>query len=128
MTGPKKSQYISFRVTDEELHEIEEAALAAGAKPRDWCRQMVLEKVRREHGMTKSERLVYEELSRVRYLIGHGFRLLAHDTLGPQEWENARATADHKAAQIADQLLAASRVNADAWKVGIHPRQGASEE
>ena len=114
MTQPKKSQYISFRVTDEELNEIEEAAVAAGAKARDWCRRVVLEKVRREHGMTKSERLIYEELSRVRYLIGHGFRLIANDKLGPQEWENARATADHKAAQIADQLLAASRAHGQA--------------
>ncbi len=109
MTQPKKSQYISFRVTDEELHEIEEAAAAAGAKPRDWCRQMVMEKVRREHGMTKSQCLLYEELGRVRYLVGHGFRLLANEILTTQEWENTRAAADLHAAKIADTMLARSR-------------------
>ncbi len=109
MTQPKKSQYISFRVTDEELHVIEEAAAATGEKPRDWCRQMVLEKVRREHGMTKSQCLLYEELGRVRYLVGHGFRLLANENLTTEEWENTRAAAEHNAAKIADTMLSRSR-------------------
>ncbi len=109
MTGPKKSQYISFRVTDEELHEIEEAAVASGEKPRDWCRQMVLEKVRHEHGMTKYQRLLYEEFGRLRYLVGHCVRLLADGNLTPEEWENTRAAADHNAAKIADTMLTRSR-------------------
>lgn len=110
MASAKKSQYISFRVTDEELKAIEGVAAATGEKTRDWCRQVVLEKAGRERAMTKGERLLYEELSRVRYLVGHGFRLLLEgEGETAHAWEDARAMADHKAKEIADQLLARSR-------------------
>ena len=114
MDQTDKTIVVAFRVKREQFERLEKAASASGAKVHDWCRQVVLERVGYEHAMTKNERLIYEELSRVRYLVGHGFRLIANDKLGPQECENARATADHKAAQIADQLLAASRANGQA--------------
>jgi hypothetical protein len=45
MDHTKKSKYISFRVTEEQAIEIEMAALDAGIKAREWCRNVVLEKL-----------------------------------------------------------------------------------
>lgn len=38
MGTAKKTKYISFRVTEEQLIEIETAATQVGAKTRGWCR------------------------------------------------------------------------------------------
>lgn len=108
-----RTEIISFRVNEEEWQQLEKAATASGAKVRDWCRQAALNMSGKEGGMTRNERLLYEELSRVRFLIGHGFRLLyAGEEETAQAWEEARRTADQKAAEIADHLLARSRTNA----------------
>ena len=104
-----KGRVVSFRVDDEEWNLLESAASASGAGVRDWCRNLALETAGRERGLTKNERLLYEELGRVRYLVGHGFRLLAHENLTTEEWENTRAAAEHNAAKIADTMLARSR-------------------
>ena len=42
---PNKTKYISFRVTEAQLIEIETAATHVGSKTRDWCRSVVLERV-----------------------------------------------------------------------------------
>ena len=104
-----KGRVVSFRVDDEEWKLLENAAGASGARVRDWCRNLALETAGRERGLTKNERLLYEELGRLRYLVGHGLRLLADGNLTAQEWENTRAAADHNAAKIADTMLARSR-------------------
>ncbi len=104
-----KGRVVSFRVDDEEWKLLESAAHASGARVRDWCRNLALETAGRERGLTKNERLLYEELGRVRYLVGHGFRLLVNENLTIQEWENTRAAAEHNAAKIADTMLSRSR-------------------
>ncbi len=114
MGQPKKSQFMTFRLTDEELAEIESTAAAAGEKPRDWCRRVVLERVRRERGLTRNERLIFNELARVRYLVGYGFGMLADDTLTPQEWEQKRHNADQRGAEIAQVLLDRQHTNGHA--------------
>lgn len=106
MPKTKKTQYISFRVTDEQLNRIETLAAESGETARDWCRLVVLEKAGRGRGMTGNERLLYEELCRVRYLVGQGLWLLANNELAPQQWENARAVVEKKGSEIADLLLA----------------------
>ena len=45
MDHTKKSKYISFRVTEEQLIEIEVAAVDAGVRAREWCRDVVLERL-----------------------------------------------------------------------------------
>jgi hypothetical protein len=106
MTQPKKSQYISFRITEEQLNKIESAATDAGAKARDWCRDVVLEKVGHEHPMTKGERFLFEQFARAQYLVTHGFQLLADDNLTPEEWKKVRAIANGRTSEIADVALA----------------------
>jgi len=102
----KKTKLIAFRVTDEEYAHIERIALALGEDPNNWCRNITVTEAREGSGLTKTERLIYEEIARVRYLVGHGFRLL----LGSKEataatWKKLTADVDHSAEIIADNLL-----------------------
>lgn len=71
----KKTKSIAFRVTNEEYAQIERVALAVGEDPNNWCRNLTVAQAREGSGLTKTERLIYEEIARVRYLVGHGFRL-----------------------------------------------------
>ena len=57
-------------------------------------------------GLSRNERLLYDELARLRYLVGHGFRMLAGRELSPEAWEKTTNAADQKGTQIADALLA----------------------
>ncbi|MEK6334813.1 MAG: hypothetical protein AABM67_07685 [Acidobacteriota bacterium] len=102
----KKTKLIAFRVTDEEYAHIDRIALARGEDPNNWCRNITVTEAREGFGLTKTERLIYEEIARVRYLAGHGFRLL----LGSKEatataWQKLTADADHSSEIIADNLL-----------------------
>jgi hypothetical protein len=106
MAQPKKSQYISFRVTEEQLETIESAATDAGAKARDWCRGVVLEKVGHERPMTEFERFLFEHFVRSQYLVTQGFQLLADDNLTSEEWKKFRAVANERASEIAERALA----------------------
>ena len=105
MAQPKKSQYISFRVTEEQLKTIESAATDAGAKARDWCREIVLEKVGQEWSMTKGERFLFEQFVRAQYLVTQGFQLLAENNLTAEEWKKFRAFATERTSEIADRAL-----------------------
>ncbi len=102
----KKAKLIAFRVTDDEYAQIERIALAVGEDPNNWCRNITLAEADGGYGLTKTERLLYEKIARVRYLVGHGFRLL----LGSKEvtasvWKKLTADADQSSDIIADDLL-----------------------
>jgi hypothetical protein len=103
----KKSRNITFRLTNEQYEQMEAAALAAGEDPNSWCRKVALIQLTEGFGLTKNDRLLYEEIARVRYLVGNGFRLL----LGSEEatsatWKKITAQADQRSGKIADGLLA----------------------
>jgi hypothetical protein len=106
MAQPKKSQYISFRVTEEQLNKIQSAASDAGTKTRDWCREIVLEWVGQGRLMTKGERFLFEQFARAQYLVTQGFQLLADDNLTVEEWKKFRAIANERTSEIADAALA----------------------
>jgi len=76
MDHTKKSKYISFRVTEEQAIEIETAALDAGIKARAWGRNVVLEKLGADAALTPNERLLFQNLIRVRYLVTQDFNCL----------------------------------------------------
>src|SRR6266436_3631146 len=107
----KKIKTIAFRLTDEEYARAESAAIAAGDKtPNNWCRALVLAKANAGHGMTKNQRLIYEEIARVRYLVGNGFRmLLGSDPMTAATWKKITADADHSYEIIAADLLSRRR-------------------
>jgi hypothetical protein len=79
----KKTRNITFRLTGEQYEQVESAALAAGEDPNSWCRKVALIQLSEGFGLTKNDRLLYEEIARVRYLVGHGFRLLLGSKKSP---------------------------------------------
>ncbi len=102
----KKSKNITFRLTNGQYEQIERAALAVGADPNSWCRKVALIQLTEGFGLTKSDRLIYEEIARVRYLVGCGFRiLLSSKEATATMWKKITADADNKADIIADDLL-----------------------
>ena len=88
MDHTKKSKQISFRVTEEQAIEIEMAALDAVIKAREWCCNVVLEKLGSDAALTPTERLLFRTLIRVQYLVTHGFQLLADRNLTSDGWKN----------------------------------------
>jgi hypothetical protein len=104
----KKTKLIAFRVTDEEFANIERISLALGEDPNNWCRNMIVAEAREGSGLTKTERLIYEEIARVRYLVGNGFRILfgSEEEATAATWKRITAQADQRSEKIADGLIA----------------------
>ena len=104
--GTKKNKTIAFRLTEEEYALAESAAKAAGDDTNNWVRNVVLSQANAGKGMTKAQRLIYEELARVRYLAGHGFRLLfGSEPVTADHWKKITADADQSSDIIAANLL-----------------------
>lgn len=105
--GTKKNKTIAFRrITEEEYALAESAAKAAGDDTNNWVRNVVLSQANVGKGMTKAQRLIYEELARVRYLAGHGFRLLfGSEPVTAADWKKITADADQSSDIIAANLL-----------------------
>jgi hypothetical protein len=103
----KKTKTIGFRLTDEEYALAESAAIAAGDEtPSSWCRTLVLAKANAGDGMTKNQRLIYEEIARARYLVGNGFRMLfGSEPITAATWKKITADADQSSGIIAADLL-----------------------
>jgi hypothetical protein len=68
---------------------------------------LTISAAREGSGLTKTERLIYEEIARVRYLVGNGFRILFGypEEATAANWKLITAQADQKAGLIADGLL-----------------------
>ena len=102
----KRSRNITFRLTNKQYEQVENAALAAGEDPNSWCRKIALIQLTEGFGLTKNDRLLYEEIARVRYLVGHGFRILiGEQDATPEGWKKITADADYHREVIADDLL-----------------------
>ena len=102
----KKTKLLAFRVTNEEYAQIERMALALGEDPNNWCRNIIVSEAREGFGLTKTERLLYEEIARARYLVGHGFRLLFESKGSPTDWKKITKDIDEHSEVIANDLLA----------------------
>ena len=102
----KKSRNITFRLPNDQYEQVENAALAAGEDPNSWCRKAALIQLTEGFGLTKNDRLLYEEIARARYLVGHGFRLLfASKETAAEAWKKITADIDQHSEIIADDLL-----------------------
>jgi hypothetical protein len=106
--GTKKSRNITFRLNDEQYDQVERAAMAAGDDPNSWCRKVALLQLTEGFGLTKNDRLIYEEIARVRYLVGNGFRILfgSEEEATAANWKKVTAQADLRSEKIADGLIA----------------------
>jgi hypothetical protein len=83
---------------------------ADGDDTNNWCRRLALAQANAGHGMTKNQRLIYEEIARVRYLVGNGFRMLpGSDPMTAATWKKITADADHSYEIIAADLLSRRR-------------------
>ena len=71
-----------------------------------WCPKVALIQLTEGFGLTKKDRLIYEEIARVRYLVGNGFRLLlGSDEKTVATWKKITAQVDQRSEKIADDLL-----------------------
>ncbi len=105
MNENKKSRNVTFRLPSEQYEQVERAALAAGEDPNSWCRKAALNQLTEGFGLTKNDRLIYEEIARTRYLLGHGFRLLFESKGSPDVWKKLRNDVDKHSEIITNDLL-----------------------
>src|SRR5450432_1601482 len=110
MSEPRRNKSIAFRLTDEQYEQVERCAMAAGEDPNAWCRKVALLQASEGYCLTRNDRLLYEEIARVRYLMGHGFNLLiGSDEAAAATWRKFKAQADQRADVIADDLISRRR-------------------
>ena len=106
MNDAKRIKSVSFRLTEEEYGEIEKAAAAAGDEPNNWCRQLALTAAREGPLFGKTGRLIYTELAILRFLIGHGFKLLfSRNATEATAWTKLTTQADQRSDDIVRELL-----------------------
>ncbi|MGH9968453.1 MAG: plasmid mobilization protein [Pyrinomonadaceae bacterium] len=106
MTETKRTKNIAFRLTDEEYEQIEKTAAAAGDDPNTWCRKLALSKSSEGHTFTENERMLYKEIALLRFLVGHGFKLmLSNEEATAATWKKLTAQADQKSDRIVEELL-----------------------
>jgi|ERR1700686_5272299 len=102
----KKSRNITFRLTDEEYGRVERAAAAAGDDPNNWCRKAAVSQLSEGHTFTKNERLIYQEIALLRFLIGHGFKqLFSRNEITAATWKKLTMQADQKSEEIVAEVL-----------------------
>ena len=104
---------IGFRVTNETWFAIQQEISETDLTPHDWCRQVVLDRLAREHGFSKKERLLFHQVLRTQYLIAQGFHVLADNKLTTDEWKKIRAYAKEKGDYFAQLALAEFQKNGE---------------
>ena len=96
---------ISFRVTEKEYERIEATARKRGEKPNSWSRHFVLSEALKDFGMTWVERLIFEEIARIRFLLGSAYSLMAQNRFTNEEWMRLLSKADQEPSALADSIL-----------------------
>ena len=106
MSEAKRSKVIAFRLTDEEYTQLENTATASGDEPNNWCRNLALTVCREGPIFGQTGRLIYTELAILRFLIGHGFKLLfRRNAAEAADWTKLTAQADQRSDEIVQELL-----------------------
>jgi len=118
MQREKMNFTVAFRVTEEQFNQLEAKGKLLKISPHDAAREVVTENLADLAGMTYGQRMIYEEVARIRYMLGHGFGLYAAGRLTPEAFEQVRLTADQLAPKIAETLLARHRGHDE--KGGVH--------
>ena len=106
----KKTRNITFRLTDEEYAQVEKAAETAGDDPNTWCRTAAIDKSSEQFAFSKNERLLYQEIALLRFLVGHGFKLLfGWNETTAAAWTKLTNQADQRSDAIVSELLSRRR-------------------
>ncbi len=107
MKHPRRTHAVTFRVTEDEYNQIALAALEAGQTPTDWCRDVCIERSEsKDRMMSEGQRLMFQEVASLRFLVGNAFGKLATGTLTKEAWEEVRRESRENATAHANILLA----------------------
>jgi hypothetical protein len=107
-----KERMIGFRVDERTYLSIESVAEERGKKTNEWARELVVCEAAKEVPMTAIERLLFEEIARLRFIVGNALKLVAVAEVGEltsESWLEVLAEADQNSDKIAQQLLAKRR-------------------
>ena len=103
--GRQFPQTISYRLSDEDYLRIEQEVKETTSTPNDWCREAALERLNRGLGLSKSQRILFDQVVRAQYLIGLGLQLLADSKLTSDEWKKVRTYARENLEPIGSKAL-----------------------
>jgi hypothetical protein len=110
MSETKRTKNIAFRLSDDDYAKIERVAAAAGDEPNGWCRKAALSRLTVGHSFTTNERLIYQEVALLRFLLGHGFKMLFNNNENTAAtWKKLTSQADQKSQEIMEELLSRRR-------------------
>lgn len=102
-----RTRNVAFRVTNEEYDQIEKLATKAGLDPNTWCYKIIIAALQEGSGLARNERILYGEIARLRFLVGHGFKLiLGGDQPTAPAWDKILAQVEDRGDEIAAGLLA----------------------
>lgn len=100
-----RTRNVAFRVTSEEYDQIEKLATEAGLDPNTWCYKIIIAAL--QDGLARNERILYGEIARLRFLVGHGFKLmLGGDRPTAPAWNKILTQVEERGDEIATGLLA----------------------
>jgi len=103
--GRQLPQSISFRLSDKDYLRIEQEVNETGFTVNDWCREAALERLNAGLGLSKSQRILFDQMVRSQYLIGLGLQLIADNKLTSDEWKKVRTYARENLEQISRKAL-----------------------
>ena len=104
---------IGFRLDDKTWLRLETVIAGSGLSPHDWCRIAAIERLSEEHGLTRSERFLFEQMARTQYLVGLGFQMLSDNKLTTVEWMKVRTFAREKIDVVIDRTLSELEARTD---------------
>ena len=101
-----RTRNVAFRVTSEEYEQVEKLATEAGLDPNTWCRKVLVAALQDGSGLARNERILYGEIARLRYLVGHGFKLmLGGDHPTAAAWKKITTQVEERGDEIVAGLL-----------------------
>jgi hypothetical protein len=101
-----RTRNVAFRVTNEEYEQVEKLAAETGLDPNTWCHKILIDALQEGSGFARSDRLLYGEVARLRFLVGHGFKLLLggdHPTAAA--WKKITTQVEERGDEIVAGLL-----------------------
>ena len=102
-----RTRNVAFRVTSEEYEQVEKLAAEARLDPNTWCHKILVAALHEGSGLARNERILYGEIARLRYLVGHGFKLmLGGDHATAAAWKKITTQVEERGEEIVTGLLA----------------------
>jgi hypothetical protein len=89
MVHAKKTRFISFRISEEQLIEIGMAAVVARVKPANGVATSCWQSLDLMMCSSQTSVFLFQNLVRVQYFVTHRFQLLADHNLTSEEWKKA---------------------------------------